>query len=157
MRRFLTTTAAVLIATASTAANSVSEIDVQADLTAIENFEAAQVWTNLTTDLEQEIAERLATRIGEDGASVAVDIDEISLANLFTQTAGMAESKLVGDVEIDAPGLFNKMDYTLEVTADQAVAYYPSGTMPGEVTVDSAVYYDAMLDAFADNIASKFD
>jgi hypothetical protein len=157
MNRLITMTAAALLATSAYAANTLTEVEVTADLTAVENVEAATVWTNLTEDLEQEITERLASRIGEDGATIVVDIDEISLANMFTQAAGIAESTLVGDVEIDAPGLFNKMDYRLTVSADQAVAYYPSGTTPGEVTVDSQVYYDAMLDAFADNIASNFD
>lgn len=156
-RTLMMTTAAALFATGAYAADTLSEVEVEADLTAISNTEAATVWSDLTGDLEQKITERLATRIGEDGASVMVDIDEIALANLFEQTTGMAESKLEGDVEIDAPGLFNKMDYTLTVTSEQAVAYYPSGTTPGEVTVGSEVYYNAMLDAFADNIASKFD
>lgn len=157
MKRHLMIATLACFATAAQAADTVTEVEVEADLTAIENVEAAKVWTDLPSDLEAEIVERLAPRIGENGASVKVDIDEVSLANLFTQVTGTAESKLIGDVEIDAPGLFNKIDYTLEVTAEQAVAYYPSGVMPGEVTVDSQVYYDAMLDAFADNIASKFD
>lgn len=156
-RAIMTSAVAALMATSAIAAGTLSEIEVEADLTAVGNTEAAGVWSGLTADLEQKIAERLATQIGEDGASVVVDIDEISLANLFEQTTGMAESKLVGDVEIDAPGLFNKMDYTLTVTSEQAIAYYPSGTMPGDVSVSSDVYYNAMLDAFADNIASKFD
>lgn len=157
MKRFATAAAATLLATSALAANSVAEIEVEADLTAVQNVEAAKVWTGISEDLEAEIAERLVTRISEDGASIAVDIDEVSLANMFTQTIGSAESTLVGDVEIDAPGLFNKMDYTLSVSAEQAVAYYPAGTTPGDVRVGSEVYYNAMLDAFADNIASKFE
>ncbi|WP_299965545.1 hypothetical protein [uncultured Roseobacter sp.] len=157
MKRFTITATALLLSTGAYAASSVQSVEVEADLTAVQNAEAAQVWGNLSADLEAEIAERLVSRIDDEGATVEVDIDEIELANMFTQTIGTADSKLVGDVEIDAPGLFNKMDYTLTVSAEQAMAYYPSGTTPGEVLVDSQVYYDAMLDAFADNIASKFD
>ncbi|WP_298835522.1 hypothetical protein [uncultured Roseobacter sp.] len=157
MKRTLITGIALLSAAPALATSAVGEIEVQADLTAVENLEAAQVWTSLSDDLETEIAERLVSRISEDGATIKVDIDEVALANLFSQRLGGAQSKLVGDVEIDAPGLFNQIDYTLTVTADQAIAYYPEGTTPGEVSVDSEIYYNAMLDAFADNVASKFD
>lgn len=155
MKRFTLTAAAALFATAAAASTDVQSVEVEADLTAIENVEAASVWKSLSDDLETEIAERLVTKIGEEGASIEIEIDSVELANSFTQSLGIADSKLVGDVEIDAPGLFNKIDYTLTVSGEQAVAYYPDGTEVADLTVGSEVYYEAMLDAFADNVVSK--
>lgn len=157
MKRFMMIACTALTATGAMAAGGVESIEVEADLSAIQNVEAAQVWTNLGADLETEIAERLIGRIDENGASIKVDINEVELANSFTQSLGIADSKLIGDVEIDAPGLLNKVDYTLTVTSEQAIAYYPDGTSAADLTMGSDIYYQAMLDAFADNIASKFD
>lgn len=156
MKRLTLTTAAVLFATSALASN-VQSVEVEADLTAVENTEAASVWRDLSSDLETEIAERLVSKIGEDGASIEIEIDSVELANSLSQAMGVADSKLVGDVEIDAPGLFNKVDYTLTVSGEQAVAYYPDGTQVADLTVGSEVYYNAMLDAFADNVVSKLD
>lgn len=156
MKRLTLTTAAVLFATSALASN-VQSVEVEADLTAVENTEAASVWKDLSSDLETEIAERLVSKIGEDGASIEIEIDSVELANSLSQAMGVADSKLVGDVEIDAPGLFNKVDYTLTVSGEQAVAYYPDGTQVADLTVGSEVYYNAMLDAFADNVVSKLD
>ncbi len=157
MKRFTTIIGTLFLATTAYASTTVQSVEVSADLTSVDNLEAAQVWSNLSSDLETEIAERVIAHIDDDGATIKVDIDEISLANMFTQSLGGAESRLVGDVEIDAPGLFNKIYYTLSVSADQAIAYYPAGTTPGEVSVDSDVYYTAMLEAFAENISKKLD
>lgn len=157
MKRFVLSAMTTMTATAALAASAVATIEVDADLSAIQNVEAAQVWSTLDTDLETEIAERLVGRIDDDGASITVDINEVELANSFTQALGVADSKLIGDVEIDAPGLFNKIDYTLTVTSEQAIAYYPDGTNVADMSMGSEIYYQAMLDAFADNIAAKFD
>lgn len=157
MKRFVWSAMTTMTATAALAASAVATIEVDADLSAIRNVEAAQVWSTLATDLETEIAERLVGRIDEEGASITVDINEVELANSFTQALGVADSKLIGDVEIDAPGLFNKIDYTLTVTSEQAIAYYPDGTSVADLSMGSEIYYQAMLDAFADNIVAKFD
>lgn len=157
MKRFVLSAMTTMTATAALAAGAVATIEVDADLSAIRNVEAAQVWSTLDTDLETEIAERLVGRIDDEGASIAVDINEVELANSFTQALGVADSKLIGDVEIDAPGLFNKIDYTLTVTSEQAIAYYPDGTSVADLSMGSEIYYQAMLDAFADNIVAKFD
>jgi hypothetical protein len=157
MKRFVLSAMTTMTATAALAANAVATIEVDADLSAIRNIEAAQVWSTLDTDLETEIAERLVGRIDDKGAAITVDINEVELANSFTQALGVADSKLIGDVEIDAPGLFNKIDYTLTVTSEQAIAYYPDGTSVADVSMGSEIYYQAMLNAFADNIAAKFD
>ena len=155
MTRFTAAAVAALMATSVAASEGVQSIEVETDLTAIQNIEAAQVWTSIDEDLKTKIAERLVTAIGEDGATIEVEIDSVELANTFTQATGIADSKLMGDVEIDAPGLFNEIDYRLTVSSEQAVAYYPDGTKAADLTMGSEVYYNAMLDAFADNIVGK--
>lgn len=153
---FLTTaTATVFAASAALAATAVKDIEVKVDLAAIENISAAQVWTTLGSDLETAIAERLVGQLDEDGATVNIDIDEVELANSFQQAIGFADSKLTGDVDIDVPGLGNNDKYTLTVRSEQAVSYFPDGTAITDLTTGSAVFYRAMVNAFADNVVEK--
>lgn len=159
MKHLVRTTLLVsAIATAAYAKSNVASVDVEAELSAVENFEAAKAWSQLDTDLETEIAERLVYQIapeGEDGAEIVVDIDEVALANNFEANLGIGEWTLVGDVDIDMPDPSKDMFYTLTVTSDQMDVYYPEGTDIAKVTPDSEVFYNAVVAAFADNVASK--
>jgi len=157
MTRFVmsTTAALTLAATTAIAATNVKEIDVEVDLDAIENIQAAQVWTEVGSDLETAIAERLIGQLDDSGARILIDIDEVQLANSFQQAFGVADSVLVGDVNIKEPGIANNERYTLTVQAEQLVAYFPDGTIQGDLTMGSEVYYTAMVNAFADNVVEK--
>ncbi|KIC48597.1 hypothetical protein [Tateyamaria sp. ANG-S1] len=157
MKRFLLTTAAALTlaGTAALATIPVGEIDVQTDLTAIENEKAASVWSGLDADLETALAERLAPQIEERGAKIEIDIDEVELANSFEQSIGTADSVLSGEVKIKVPGLANNERYTLTVTTDQAQQYFPDGTVMADLTLGSDIYYEAIIAAFADNVVKK--
>ncbi|MBY6067457.1 hypothetical protein KUW17_11945 [Leisingera aquaemixtae] len=154
-----TTALAAAMATAAAAGPMVSEIDVTADLSAIENYQAAKVWTSLETDLETALAQQLIGQIAEAGASetaeINVEIDSVALASNFEQALGVGEWVLKGDVDIDMPDASQDMRYDLTVSADQVNAYYPQGTDPALVTVDSELFYNAIIDAFAGNVASK--
>ncbi|KIC17372.1 hypothetical protein [Leisingera sp. ANG-DT] len=146
------------MATAAVAGPKVSEIDVTADLSAIENHSAAAVWTSLETDLETALAERLIGQIADadtEGAEIHVEIDSVLLASNFEQALGVGEWVLKGDVDIDMPDASKDMRYDLTVSADQLNAYYPEGTDPATVTVDSEAFYSAIIGAFAGNVASK--
>lgn len=146
------------IATAVVAETNVSNIDVHADLSAIQTYEAAGAWKTLETDLETAIAERLVTNIAEegaDGAEIEVDIDEVALANNFETALGIGAWSIVGDVDIDMPDPSKNENYTLTVTTDQLGAYYPEGTDASTLTVESEAFYNAVISAFADNVASK--
>jgi hypothetical protein len=146
------------IATAVVAETKVSNIDVHADLSAIQTYEAAGNWKTLETDLETAIAERLVTNIAEegaDGAEIEVDIDEVALANNFEAALGIGAWSIVGDVDIDMPDPSKNENYTLTVTTDQLGAYYPEGTDAATLTVESEAFYNAVISAFADNVASK--
>ena len=160
MTHLIRTTALVTaMATAAAAGSKVSEIDVTADLSAIENYPAAAVWTSLETDLETALAERLVGQIAdedaEEAAEIHVEIDSVMLASNFEQALGVGEWMLKGDVDIDMPDASKDMRYDLTVSADQLSTYYPEGTDPAAVAVDSEVFYTAIIDAFAGNVTSK--
>ncbi|MGR3760255.1 hypothetical protein ACUXV3_08980 [Roseobacteraceae bacterium NS-SX3] len=160
MNHLIRSTALVAaMTTAAAAGTMVSEIEVNADLSAIETYEAAQVWTGLESDLETALAERLVDQIAEKGAEdtaeIEIDIDTVSLASNFEQALGVGEWVLKGDVDIDMPDPSKNMNYTLTVSADQANVYYPEGTDPAALTVNSTEFYSAIVDAFADNVVSK--
>lgn len=159
MSHLIRTTALIsAMATAAVAGSKVSEIDVTADLSAIENHSAATVWTSLETDLETALAEKLVGQIADadiEGAEIHVEIDSVMLASNFEQALGVGEWMLKGDVDIDMPDASKDMRYVLTVSADQLHAYYPEGTDPAVVTVDSELFYNAIVDAFAGNVASK--
>lgn len=157
MTRFLTaaTVAFALTGTSALALTPVEKIDVEADLTAIENRAAASVWTGLEGDLETALAERLANQIADDGATIEVEIDALELANSFEQQIGIADSEISGDVKIKVPGLANNERYTLTVSSEQAQGFYPDGTVVADLTLGSEAYYQAIVAAFAENIAQK--
>ncbi|NIZ12098.1 hypothetical protein [Phaeobacter sp. HF9A] len=159
MYHLVRTTALIsAMATAALAAPKVASVEVEADLSAVETYEAAKVWAGLDTDLETEIAKLLVSDIapeGEDGAEVKIDIDEIALANNFETDLGIGEWALSGDVDINTPDPSKAQHYTLTVTSDQTDIYYPEGVDPAKVTPDNEFFYHAMVAAFANNVASK--
>jgi len=164
MRNFvLSSTAAIAVLMGSTsyaAAASpvtVKQIQVETDLEAIENVEAAAVWANIDTDLAAEIIAQLGDRMNPEGADIVVDIDEVSLATSFEQAIGTEEAYLKGDVLLRVPGPDNNVNYTLTVTSLQAEAYFPDGTVVTDLTQGSELYYRAMLGAFAENIVHNLE
>jgi len=159
MKTFLKNTALAAVLALPFAANAaettVSDITVGADLTAIENVTAAGVWKNLPVDLEKELALQLANQIGEDGAEIMIDIDMLELASAFEEAADLANSTLSGDVVIERPGNEYDEAYTLTVSANQAAVLLPEGSDIMLLTPGSAEFYNAMIEAFAGNVAEK--
>ena len=156
MRKQLTAaTLMTLVATSAFAANKVSEIDVSVDLPAIENAEAAAVWTSLGTDLETAIAERITPILGEDGTEVVIDINEVALASAFENAYALEDSQLIGDVQIQNPGWLNDNDFELSVTAVQAVSAASPEVDISQLTIASEEVYEAMITAFANNVSEK--
>lgn len=155
-RTFMTTTAALtLMASTALASTSVKKIDVDVDLDAIENAKAVEVWQDVSTDLETAIAKRLVSQLDDDGARIIIDIDEVSLANNFEQAYGFEDAVLQGDVSLRIPGLFNNENYTLTVSSDEIRTYLPETGGTEVPRVDSEVFYQAMIEGFADNVAAK--
>ena len=160
MTHLIRTTALVAtMATAAGASTMVQEIDVDADVSALNNTEAVAVWTELEADLETALAAKLVNQIAkeemEDAAEVDIEIDTVALASSFETEMGIADSVLEGDVSVDLPGSQYDQRYTLTVTAEQANIYYPEGTDVTTLNVGSDVFYTAMVDAFATHVAEK--
>lgn len=153
--------AALFLTTAVYAQDTpIKSIDVETDLTAIENPTAATYWANLEKDLETAIAAKLAPErlVGPDadGSEIHVDIDEIELASTWANVTDMAESRLSGQVAITSKTDNSKFDsYSLSVAFKDAVVFLPEGTDVTTLTMDSAQYYSAMIAAFADNVVAR--
>ena len=151
----LTTT---LLATAAPALaeTMVKEVTVEADLTAVQNANAGAHWATLTDDLQNAIVSRVADLIAEDGVKVSVAIDSVELANSLQSALGTADSKLMGKVNISHDTDNSKFDnYDLTVTFADAGPFFLPGTDLTAITTDSKEYYDAMIAAFADYVATK--
>lgn len=154
-RLFATTVSTALVAaTSAFAANDVEAISVEADLSTIQNYEAAQVWKELPDDLETALAERLVMQLEETGSEIHVDIDEVSLANNFELRLNLQDAVLKGRVDIDNPEGENAF-YDLTVTADAALVRDPETGNLLVPEIGSEEFYVAMVDAFADNVAAK--
>ena len=147
--------ATALTASVAVAATEVEEIDVNVDLTAIEHAAAAGVWRDIEVDLENAIAARLVNQLSDDGASITIDIDEVSLADNFATAIGAGNAKLQGEVDIRVPGVGNNERYTLTVNADQVQPFVPEGMVVTELKVADGAFYNAMIEGFADNVAMK--
>lgn len=150
-RMLITAIALTALGTAAFAGPYVRDIHVEADLGALENVKAAEVWTNIETDLEKALATRLVDQIDDDGARIEVEMDTVALANSIEQRAGLEQSELTGRVHIKVPGLANNKKYDLRITAEEAAR--PAGTATMPITSDA--FYTAMIEAFADNIVLK--
>lgn len=160
MTHLIRTTALVAsLATAAGASTLVQDIEVTADVSALQNREAVAVWSDLETDLETAIAAELVNQIApedsEEAAEIEIEIDTVSLASWLDTEMGIADSTLVGDVKIDMPGTQDDQRYTLTVSAEQATVYYPEGTNVTVLNATSGEFYTAMVDAFAHNVAEK--
>ena len=160
---FRKTIAASLITTFLTtvplfAATMVKEVSVEADLQAVQNANAGKQWASLSDDLKNAIVSRITDRIAEDGVKVSVKIDAVELATTLQSATGVADSKLVGQVNISSETDNTKFDaYDLTVTFAQAGPFFLPGTDLTAITTDSKEYYDTMIAVFADEVVKKLD
>lgn len=133
----------------------IKDVVVETDMSAIGNEAAAKYWGNLATDLQAAILSRVQDRIKDDGVTVGVDINEVSLANSFQTTLGVADSVLVGVIRItNAEG--TQLDtYELSVSIEIANRYLKDGVAPASSFTDSPEHYAAMVDAFAESVVER--
>ena len=138
------------------AETKVRDIDVEADLSAIQNPAAAAYWTNIATDLENAIAARVTERTADDGVKISVDISEIELANAFENITNIADTRMVGAVHVTSETDNSKFNsYELTVTVNEALPYFPPGTNVVMIKRDTPEYYKAMVEAFADAVVNR--
>lgn len=159
LRNFIATamTTTLLVTAAPVFAETmVKEVAVTADMSAIDNAKAGAHWATLADDLQNAITSRITDIISDDGMRVSVDLDSVELANSLQSALGTAESKLVGKVNVfNEKEQMNMDSYDLSVSFEQAGPYFLPETDLSKITTDSKEYYDAMIAAFADYVATK--
>lgn len=148
------------------AVDKVAKIDVQVDLSAVQNEEAAAYWANLESDLENALAARLVDRLvteeakpdedGKiDGAQIIIDIREVELANALQRELNLGDAVLVGQVTIkDDTDLSNSDGYELTTSLENAKVVVPEGKMV-VLSTDTTEAYTRLVDVFAENVVTR--
>lgn len=157
-RTLAATLAATFLATATLAQEptTVREVDVEVDLGAIANPAAATYWTNVADDLENAIVARITDRTDPDGVRIAIDIEEVSLASLYENLTDIADTQMVGQVNITSDTDNTKFNaYELSVRVEEALPFFPPGTVVTAIVRDTPEYYRAMIEAFADAVVRR--
>lgn len=152
------TLAALTLSTAAMAATppTVKSIDVDVELEAIENPKAAAYWTSIADDLENAIAKLLTEQIADDGVDIKIDLQEVELSGGFDEAMGLAETRLVGDVAMVHDSDNSRFGaYTLTVDINAAKPLIPADVDLVTLPADTRVYYDAMIQAFAQGVVDR--
>lgn len=150
------TLAGLLASSAAFAETTVRNVEVDVDLTAIKNANAAAYWTSVADDLEIAIIARLTDQLADDGASVTVDIDELSLANSFQSVLGIEKSELSGSVAVN-----NLQDASQHQAYELTVSYEPAPMVISPdanlvfITRSTSSYYAEMVATFAQHVTDK--
>jgi hypothetical protein len=135
----------------------VKTVEVDVTLDDITNAEAASRFANIKTDLENAIAARLIDQIDEEeGVKIAIDISEVELSNGYSDAFNLADTQLSGRVVVFGTSEYpDTTRYDLTINVDGAQSYFPNGTVLASLAPDSDVYYDTLIDAFADKVVSS--
>lgn len=147
---------ALALAAAAHARTIIREVEVNADIDALQNIEAATRWTRLADDLGTAIVSRPIGRTGEDGARLSVDIDEVALADSLQAAGSIAESRLAGTVNLRHDTDSRIFDnHELSITLSQVTPALLPGTGLAELTPDSEDDCTTRIAAFADGVAER--
>ena len=152
------TLAALSLSTAALAATAptVKSINVDVELEAVENPKAAAYWTSIADDLENAIAALVTEQIADDGVEVRIDLEEVELSGGFDEAMGLADTRLVGNVAM-IHGTDNSRfgSYILTVDINAAMPMMRAGIDLVALPADTRVYYDAMIQAFAQAVVDR--
>jgi hypothetical protein len=136
---------------------TIMSLDVTVDMGTVTNEKAAKYWGQLEADLEGAIKAKIANQIDEkDGAKLNIDIDEVTLADGFTDTLGIENSVLKGMVHETHDrdnSRFNS--YELTVSYDLATPVLGEGFNPNASEDDANRAYEVMVDIFADEVVKN--
>ncbi|HMO07010.1 MAG TPA: hypothetical protein PKD10_05100 [Paracoccaceae bacterium] len=145
-------------AAAITSVETVSQIEVTGDLTAIQDERAAAYWGTIKPDLEAAIAARLADKLGEDGAEIRVDVRAVELATAFQQATDLGNAALTGQVFVKFPDEPQRdRTFELRVTLGATRVVSADGTEITFTTIDTPEAYQALVDGFAESLASNIE
>ncbi|MGV8988885.1 MAG: hypothetical protein ACOH2H_21755 [Cypionkella sp.] len=158
MKRFFLSTAlaCMIVTTPAFATSMISTVDVSIDLPAVTNKAAALRFSHIADDLKAAIAVLLVDRLDPEGATITIDLSEVELSDSYTEDAGIADTRLVGIVNVNDPVNNKDFDnYTLTVDVNKAKMYLPADADVTVLKAGSDVYYKAMIDAFATAVVEK--
>ncbi|MEO8241071.1 MAG: hypothetical protein ABI832_02105 [bacterium] len=150
----------VLLSTASYAAfpDPIAKVNVSVDLASVTNKPAADRYVNLSADLNAAITTILKDRLGSPGAEITVDISAVELSNSFTDAAGLADTHLVGLVNInDTVNNANTRSFELTIDVNTIKGLLPADTDMATMTASGDLFYHTMVDAFAQNLVAEMD
>jgi hypothetical protein len=135
----------------------VKTVEVDVTLDDITNAAAAARFANIKADLENAIATRLVGRIDEDdGVKIAIDISEVELSSSYSEVFDLADTQLAGRVVVFGTSEYpDTTRYDLTINVDGAKSYFPNGTILASLGPDSSVYYDTLINAFADKVVTS--
>lgn len=150
--------AAALAVPAFAAPENIQAIEVEVDLGALNNPEAASRYASLGEDLTNALTARLAGLYDgeEGGATIRVDVNEVALQTGVESAVGLDASQLNGVVNVQNAG--RNTDYQtfdLTVTMAQAMPYIPQGVDVNVLTPTSDEVYKALVDAWAEAAATR--
>jgi len=130
---------------------TISEVTVNADLSAIGSRQAVSYWQGLSGDLETAIANEFVGRIDPAGNTIVVDVDELSLNSPFVVGATAETARLSGRVDLLNPAGTSEGTYNITATSQDVATFLPPGTV--SVPPTSAEYYHAIVQAFARGVS----
>ncbi len=140
------------------AVDKIAKVTVTADISAIQNEKAAAYWSNVASDLENALLTRLVDRVGEDGATLSVDLREVELASSFERALNLSDAVLVGQVNVtDLNDNTNFDAYELSVSLGTSQVVSADGQTLTYDSLDTPEAYLALINTFADNMVKKLD
>lgn len=150
---------AALLGTTSLAhAVQISEVDVSADLTTIEDARAAEFWNTLEADLESAVLSRIAERISEDGARLVLNIESFAIEDAPESGFTIDAAALIGRVHvIDLNNNANFDSYELSVSLQGMSVTDESGAAMVVADMPDEMAYQTLVEAFADHVAQRLD
>ena len=128
---------------------TISEIQVETDLSAVGSRQAVAYWQDLSGDLETAMANQFVGRIDPAGNVITVDVNEISLNSPFASGATAQTAVLSGRVEMLNPAGTSEGVWDVTATAQDVVDFLPAGTDVVTVRPTTPEYYQAVVQAFA--------
>ncbi|MDB5660020.1 MAG: hypothetical protein JWS10_2635 [Cypionkella sp.] len=152
---FLLSTALVFPALAQDM-KPIREVEVTVDTAGIGNAQAATYWGTLQDDLKAAILTKVAPSQDEAAYVIKIRIDDVSLTNGFQEKLGLGDTTLSGNVLVqDDKNHVGDDAYDLTVDVNAAKPLLPEGYDFTAADADSKVYYNAMVNAFADGVVTR--
>lgn len=150
--------AALLGSTSLAYAIEISEVDVTADLTTIEDARAAEFWNTLEADLESAVLARIADDISEDGARLVLNIESFAIADAPSGGFTVDSAALNGRVHVvDLNNNANFDSYELNVSLQGLSITDETGAPMIVADMPEDVAYRTLVDAFAEHVADRLE